>query len=102
MAKIDLEPFQGRSVKILAMREAIDNSERRSILAKYPQRGFLVKTMSIKEYLNETKTEIAHVSWPTRKQAIAYTVLVIVISFITAFYLGAIDYVFSLILGKII
>ena len=61
-----------------------------------------INHMSIKEYLNETKAEIAHVSWPTRKQAIAYTIVVIVISFVTAFYLGAIDYIFSLILGKII
>ena len=61
-----------------------------------------INHMSIKEYLNETKAEIAHVSWPTRKQAIAYTIVVIVISFVTAFYRGAIDYIFSLILGKII
>ena len=58
--------------------------------------------MKLKEYLQETKVELAHVSWPTRKQAIAYSVVVIIVSFVTAFYLGAFDYLFSLILGKII
>ena len=58
--------------------------------------------MNIKQYLQETKAEIAHVSWPTRKQAITYTIVVIIISFVTAFYLGAFDYLFSMILGKII
>ena len=58
--------------------------------------------MKIKEYLQETRAELAHVSWPTRKQSIIYTIVVIVISFVTPFYLGAFDYVFSLILGKII
>jgi preprotein translocase SecE subunit len=58
--------------------------------------------MAIKEYLQETKAELAHVSWPTRKLAMIYTVVVIVISFFTAFYLGLFDYLFSLILGRII
>jgi preprotein translocase subunit SecE len=58
--------------------------------------------MKLKEYLQETKIEIGHVSWPTRKQAIAYTIVVIVISFVTAFYLGAFDYIFSLLLQKFV
>ncbi|MEK7574929.1 MAG: preprotein translocase subunit SecE [Patescibacteria group bacterium] len=58
--------------------------------------------MKIKEYLQETKVEIAHVSWPTRKQAIVYTIVVIVISFATAFFLGAFDYLFSLGLQKFV
>lgn len=58
--------------------------------------------MSLREYIKETKAELAHVSWPTRKQAIIYTVVVIVISVITAFFLGAFDYIFSLLLQKVI
>lgn len=63
---------------------------------------FNKKTMSIQEYLRETRAELAHVSWPTRKQAIIYTVVVIVISFVTAFYLGAFDYIFSFLLQKFV
>ena len=58
--------------------------------------------MKIKDYLQETKAELAHVSWPTKKQAIVYTIVVIVISFVTAFYLGAFDYIFSVLLQKVI
>jgi preprotein translocase subunit SecE len=49
------------------------------------------------DYIKETKAEMAHVSWPTRKQAIVFTVLVIVFSFGVAIYLGAFDYIFSLV-----
>lgn len=53
-------------------------------------------------YIKETRAEMKHVTWPTRKQAIAYTVVVIVISLITAGYLGAFDYVFTSLLKLVI
>ena len=49
-------------------------------------------------YIKETRAELKHVAWPTRKQAIMYTIVVIVISIITALYLGLFDYVFSMLL----
>jgi len=58
--------------------------------------------MKIKDYLQETRAELIHVSWPTRNQAIAYTVVVIVISFAVAFYLGAFDYLFQMLLQKFV
>jgi len=42
------------------------------------------------------------VAWPSRKQAIAYTIVVIAISLLTAAYLGAFDYVFTSLLKLII
>lgn len=41
-------------------------------------------------------------SWPTTTQIIAYTVAVILISVFTAFYLGFLDYLFTLALNKFI
>ncbi len=58
--------------------------------------------MKLKEYLQETRAELKHVSWPTRKQAIAFTVIVIFISVGTSLYLGLFDFLFSAILKKII
>lgn len=58
--------------------------------------------MKIIEYLRETKAELAHVAWPTRKQAVAFTVVVIAFSILTAAFLGVFDFVFSYILGKVI
>jgi len=51
--------------------------------------------MSIIKYLKDTKAEMAHVTWPTRKQTIAYTVAVIIISVLVAYFLGAFDFIFS-------
>ncbi|MDO8594827.1 MAG: preprotein translocase subunit SecE [bacterium] len=53
-------------------------------------------------YFKETRAELKHVTWPTRKQAIVYTVVVILISLGTAAYLGAFDYLFSILLTLII
>ncbi len=47
------------------------------------------------QYLKDTQTELKHVSWPTRAQAIAFTVVVVAISILTAAYLGALDALFT-------
>lgn len=49
-------------------------------------------------YLKETRGELKHVSWPTRKQAIVFTVVVIIVSLATAAYLGIFDWIFTHIL----
>ena len=58
--------------------------------------------MSLISYLKETKADFIHVSWPTKAQSIAFTAVVIIISLITAFFLGFFDYIFSKLLGIII
>ncbi|OHA17605.1 MAG: preprotein translocase subunit SecE [Candidatus Taylorbacteria bacterium RIFCSPLOWO2_02_FULL_43_11] len=58
--------------------------------------------MKIIDYINETKVEMSHVSWPSRRQAITFTVLVIAFSFGVAAYLGLFDYIFSLAVQKLI
>ena len=51
--------------------------------------------MKITQYFKDTRAEMAHVTWPTREQAISYTVLVVLISVGTAAFLGLCDFVFS-------
>jgi preprotein translocase SecE subunit len=51
--------------------------------------------MNITEYIKETKAEMSHVTWPTRKQAFFYAVLVVLISVGIAVYLGFGDFIFS-------
>ncbi len=51
--------------------------------------------MSFIEYLKDTRNELGHVSWPTRRQAIVSTVLVVVISILVAIYIGVFDFIFS-------
>jgi preprotein translocase SecE subunit len=54
------------------------------------------------EYIKETQGEMKHVSWPTRSQAIGYTVAVVLISVITSLYLGLFDGIFAGLLNKLI
>ena len=58
--------------------------------------------MRLGEYIKETRAELKHVTWPTQRQATAFTLIVIVISIITALYLGAFDYIFAQLLKLII
>ncbi len=58
--------------------------------------------MKITEYLNETRVEMKHVVWPSRKQTVVFTVVVIVISLAVAYSLGAFDSLFTSGLQKII
>ena len=56
----------------------------------------------VTEYLKETKAEFKHVNWPTRKQTIVFTVVVIIISVVIAYLLGLFDFIFAQILKKIL
>jgi preprotein translocase SecE subunit len=46
-------------------------------------------------YLKDTFAELSHVSWPTQRQSIVYTVLVVIVSALVALYVGLFDFVFS-------
>lgn len=50
------------------------------------------------QYLKETRLELNHVSWPTQKQAVIYTALVVIISLVTALFLGFFDFIFRTLL----
>lgn len=54
------------------------------------------------DYIKGVRSELKHVSWPTKKQSIWFTAVVIVVSLITAFFLGFFDFVFSLGLDELI
>lgn len=58
--------------------------------------------MSLITYLKDTQGELKHVSWPTRNQAIAFTVVVVLISIFVSFFLGFFDYLFKLVLEKFV
>jgi preprotein translocase subunit SecE len=51
--------------------------------------------MRITEYVKQTRTEMTHVTWPSREQTIRFTALVIAVSAFTAALLGIADFVFS-------
>ena len=47
------------------------------------------------EYLNDTRTELGHASWPTRRQAIVSTILVVAISILVGIFIGLFDFAFT-------
>lgn len=52
------------------------------------------------QYLRDTRAELNHVAWPTRKQTLVFTALVIAISISISLYLGVFDYLFTNALGR--
>lgn len=58
--------------------------------------------MKIVDYIKETKGELKHVSWPTRAQAVSFTIVVIIISLAVAAFLGAFDVLFTRIVGTLV
>jgi len=53
-------------------------------------------------YIKGVRAELRHVSWPTRKQTINFTLLVIGTSLAVAAFLGFFDTVFSYLLKKFV
>jgi preprotein translocase SecE subunit len=47
--------------------------------------------MSLSQYLKDTQGELKHVSWPPKQTTINFTIAVIVISVVTAIFLGIFD-----------
>ena len=46
----------------------------------------------IREFLGEARAELKKVTWPTRKQTLASTGVVLVVVFVLAIFLGLVDY----------
>jgi preprotein translocase SecE subunit len=53
-------------------------------------------------YIKETFAEMRHVQWPSRSQAVSYTVLVVVITALVAVLLGAFDELFGYLVAQAI
>jgi len=58
--------------------------------------------MNITNYIKASIEEMKKVTWPTKKETYNYTLLVVGISLAVAVFLGALDYLFSWILGLVI
>ncbi len=53
-------------------------------------------------FLKEVKLEIKKINWPTRRETLKYTLIVIGASVTVAAFLGGLDFIFNFILNKII
>lgn len=53
-------------------------------------------------FLNESRAELKKVRWPTREATIQYTIVVVVVSIAIAAFLGTLDFVFQLVINRVI
>lgn len=53
-------------------------------------------------FLRDAKTELLRVNWPTRKEVLRYTEIVVAISFAVAVFLGVLDFSFSWLVENVV
>ena len=63
---------------------------------------FLGRIETIKQFLRESKMELKKVKWPTKKELLAATAVVIFLSLIMALYFGIVDFILIKIIKAII
>ena len=54
------------------------------------------------DYLRSARLEVKNVNWPTRRETVRFTILVIALSGLIAAYLGALDFLFIRVIEWII
>ena len=69
-----------------------------------PERGFKIQGIlivmgKIIRFLKEVRHELSKVSWPTNRQIVQYTIVVIAISLAMAAFLGLLDFIFEYLLN---
>ena len=55
----------------------------------------LLGMSNLSNYFKATVAEMKQVSWPSQRQALVYTFLVILLSVLVALFLGLFDFLFS-------
>lgn len=58
--------------------------------------------MSPLTYLKHVREEFAHIVWPTRRKAVAHTLVVIVIAAVIALLVTLLDYVFGGVVSRVV
>jgi preprotein translocase subunit SecE len=53
-------------------------------------------------FLKEVRLEIKKVNWPTRKETMKYTLIVVGVSVGVAIFLGGLDFIFTTLLNKFV
>ncbi|OFX30827.1 MAG: preprotein translocase subunit SecE [Armatimonadetes bacterium RBG_16_67_12] len=51
-------------------------------------------------YLREVRVELTRVDWPTRRELVSMTIVVVVVLLALAVYLGMFDYIYTVIVKR--
>ena len=57
-----------------------------------PSGGITAKVGELRDFFEESKVELKKVTWPTRKETIATSLAVLVLTVVMALYLGVVDF----------
>ena len=53
------------------------------------------KRTSVRQFLKEVRLELKKVDWPSRRELVSYTVVVLATLIVTTLYVAGLDYAFS-------
>jgi len=88
-ADSNVKPFQGKAVK----QDPVRVIPKKVIEKKVGGDRSVLKYISkVGQFLKESKIELKKVKWPTRKELLASTAVVIVLTLVVAFFLGIVDF----------
>lgn len=71
-------------------------------MAKTGISTLLSRDNAIFRYLKETRAELSKVSWPSRREALNLTLIVVAVTIVMAIVLGILDYAFSQLIAVIV
>jgi preprotein translocase subunit SecE len=95
----------GAAAKRAPVSGGVADGSRRSAVPTRRASGSKLKNKYIEQalqFLREVRVELKKVTWPSRKQTIGSTVVVIVLVMILSFFLGAVDIGLSSLVGVIL
>lgn len=89
--------------RVIKKQKAAQPSSKKTSEKKQEDSKPLFKSLVIAlQFLKEAKGELKKVKWPTRKELMATTVMVIIFVLILAFFLGGVDWFLNLGIAKIV
>jgi len=56
----------------------------------------------IVKYFLDTRAELRRVTWPTRDETKNLTLIIVAVTLVMAFFLGALDYIFQIVVAGIV
>ena len=62
----------------------------------------MTEKKGLSKFFHETKEEMKKVTWPTKKETINHTIIVLIISVCVAAFIGLVDWFFTIGLDKLI
>lgn len=57
---------------------------------------------NIVKFLSQTKVELSKVTWPTKKETIELTQVVVLVSLLISVYLGGLDFLYSYLVASLL